>query len=769
MDTADPRIDLCTPSLNHGSHPLRPGGAFSACPHICAFFNGPDDEYRVLLPFIKDGFECGDRIFHTVDPRRRDEHLQRLTSADIDVTGTRQTGQFEVRNWTDMHLRDGNFDMKRTVGLFQDVATAAKQEGFPLVQFVTHMEWALENSPGVEDLLEYEAQANARWIGREGPFNPVICVYDLTKFSGAMVVDIMRTHPLVIIGGVLQENPHFVPPDEFLRQRRKSHLPGKEPAIEAAESQRLKAGINDLVSVMALPAIWSGSAAPKIFATLLDVLMRMLHLEFAYATYSGGPDGQLCEIFRTTQEAPTLTAHGVGEALKSVRGEGGPRTLSNPMGDGEVTVASLRLGLHDAIGWVVLGSSRIDFPSSIQRLLMNVAANQAAIGLQEVRILSDQKRVATELDVKVALRTQELGDAHHRLQQAFGEIQELKDQLQRENVVLREEVDSTSMYEEIVGADPLLRAVLTRVSKVAPADSTVLITGETGTGKELIARAIHKRSQRANRAFVSVNCAAIPTALIASELFGHEKGAFTGAVQRRLGRFELAQGGTLFLDECGDLPLEIQIALLRVLQEREFERVGSSKPIRADVRLIAATNRDLNAAIVAGTFRSDLYYRLNVFPIEMPSLRLRKDDISILTEYFVQRYSVKLGRKVSSISKRTLQRFQEYGWPGNIRELQNVIERSLILCETDTFSVDESWLPLQSRQIQTQAIPFAKTDDTNEKMRIESVLTKTNGRISGPSGAAVQLHLPASTLESRIRALKIDKNRFKSPQADICT
>jgi transcriptional regulator with GAF, ATPase, and Fis domain len=240
-------------------------------------------------------------------------------------------------------------------------------------------------------------------------------------------------------------------------------------------------------------------------------------------------------------------------------------------------------------------------------------------------------------------------------------------------------------------------------------------------------------------------------------------------VQRRLGRFELAQGGTLFLDECGDLPLEIQIALLRVLQEREFERVGSSKPIRADVRLIAATNRDLNAAIVAGTFRSDLYYRLNVFPIEMPSLRLRKDDISILTEYFVQRYSVKLGRKVSSISKRTLQRFQEYGWPGNIRELQNVIERSLILCETDTFSVDESWLPLQSRQIQTQAIPFAKPDNTNEKMRIESVLTKTNGRISGPSGAAVQLHLPASTLESRIRALKIDKNRFKSPQADICT
>jgi transcriptional regulator with GAF, ATPase, and Fis domain len=371
------------------------------------------------------------------------------------------------------------------------------------------------------------------------------------------------------------------------------------------------------------------------------------------------------------------------------------------------------------------------------------------------------------INLNCALRTRELSEAHQRLQRAFGEIQELKDQIQRENVVLREEVDSTSMYEEIVGADPLLWAVPSRVSKVAPADSTVLITGETGTGKELIARAIHKRSQRADRAFVGVNCAALPSALIASELFGHEKGAFTGAVQRRLGRFELAQGGTLFLDECGDLPLEIQIALLRVLQEREFERVGGSKTIQADVRLIAATNRDLNAAIAAGTFRSDLYYRLNVFPIEMPSLRLRKGDISILTEYFVQRYSVKLGRKVSSISKRTIQRFQEYGWPGNIRELQNVIERSLILCETDTFSVDESWLPLQSREIQTQLTPFANTEGTNEKMRIESMLTQTNGRISGPSGAAIQLHLPASTLESRIRALKIDKNRFKSPGAGI--
>ena len=257
--------------------------------------------------------------------------------------------------------------------------------------------------------------------------------------------------------------------------------------------------------------------------------------------------------------------------------------------------------------------------------------------------------------------------------------------------------------------------------------------------------------------------------MIASELFGHEKGAFTGAVQKRLGRFELAHGGTLFLDECGDLPLEVQIALLRVLQEREFERVGSSKPIQTDVRLIAATNRDLMAGIAAGTFRRDLYYRLNVFPIEMPSLRLRKDDISILTEYFVQRYSVKLGKRVSSISRRTTAKISGIWWPGNIRELQNVIERSLILCDTDTFSVDESWLPLQSRGIQTQPLPLAKTEDIDERTRIEGALTATSGRISGPLGAAIQLRLPASTLESRIRALKIDKNRFKFPAAAICT
>jgi len=266
-----------------------------------------------------------------------------------------------------------------------------------------------------------------------------------------------------------------------------------------------------------------------------------------------------------------------------------------------------------------------------------------------------------------------------------------EERLQRENVALREEIDKASMFEEIVGTSPALRTVLSRISKVAPSDSTVLITGETGTGKELVARAIHRRSDRSSRAFVSVNCAAIPRELIASEMFGHEKGAFTGATQQRLGRFELANCGTLFLDEVGELPPETQIALLRVLQEHEFERVGGTRRIRADVRVITATNLDLQAAISAGSFRSDLFYRLNVFPIEIPPLRERKEDIRLLVEYFIDRYARKAGKNITTVDKKTLRLLESYPWPGNIRELQNVIERSIILCEAEIFSIDESW------------------------------------------------------------------------------
>jgi formate hydrogenlyase transcriptional activator len=334
-----------------------------------------------------------------------------------------------------------------------------------------------------------------------------------------------------------------------------------------------------------------------------------------------------------------------------------------------------------------------------------------------------------------------------------------EERLREENVALREEIDKASMFEEIVGSSPALAAVLSRVSKVAGSDSTVLITGETGTGKELLARAIHRRSQRTSRAFVAVNCAAIPRELIASELFGHEKGAFTGATQRRLGRFELADGGTIFLDEIGELSPEMQIAFLRVLQEREFERVGGQERIRVDVRVIAATNRDLNTAIVEGAFREDLFYRLNVFPVEMPPLRDRQDDIRVLVEYFIGRYARKAGKTFRRVSKRTLDQLRAYPWPGNVRELQNVIERSVIVSDSEDLQVDESWLSAATR-IETR-LGLAGAVAAQEKAIIEDALRACGGRVFGPAGAAARLGIPRSTLESKIRALKIDKARFR--------
>ena len=364
--------------------------------------------------------------------------------------------------------------------------------------------------------------------------------------------------------------------------------------------------------------------------------------------------------------------------------------------------------------------------------------------------------VGAVMDVTAAKQSQEA------LEQAFREIKTLKDQLQSENIVLREEVDKASMFEQIVGTSSRLRNVLSRISKVAPTDSSVLITGETGTGKELVARAIHKRSRRSARAFVSVNCAAIPRDLIGSELFGHEKGAFTGATQRRTGRFELAGGGTIFLDEVGELPPETQIALLRVLQEHEFERIGGAGSIRTDVRVIAATNRDLKAAITAGAFRSDLFYRLDVFPIEMPSLRERKEDIPLLVEYFVDRFARQAGKSFQALSKKSLDLLQSYPWPGNIRELQNVIERSVIVCETEKFTVDESWLSRHPPvTVPSSGLEPLRKLPSQEKEIIEAALRESGGRVYGPSGAAAKLGIPRSTLEHKIRSLKINKNRFK--------
>jgi len=367
--------------------------------------------------------------------------------------------------------------------------------------------------------------------------------------------------------------------------------------------------------------------------------------------------------------------------------------------------------------------------------------------------------------VGVCADVTERKEAERALERAYQEIQALKDQLQEENIALREEVDQASMFEEIVGTSPALHAVLAHIAKVAPTDSTVLITGETGTGKELVARAIHKHSARAGRPFVSVNCAAIPPGLIASELFGHERGAFTGAVQRREGRFELAAGGTLFLDEVGELPAETQVALLRVLQEREFERVGGQKPIRADVRVIAATNRELETAIAEKTFRADLFYRLNVFPLEVPALRERRGDIPLLVEYFTHRFGTRAGKRISTIPKATLEALQGYDWPGNIRELQNVIERAVIISDGSELSVDLRWLSASPSKVPaaapTDAFSSRNTLVGDERSVIEAALEEALGRVSGPFGAATKLAMPASTLESKIKVLKIDKRRFK--------
>jgi PAS domain S-box-containing protein len=352
---------------------------------------------------------------------------------------------------------------------------------------------------------------------------------------------------------------------------------------------------------------------------------------------------------------------------------------------------------------------------------------------------------------------------------AQSDIEEAKLAVQRaenENLALREEVDRSSMFEEIVGSSQKLLRVLSEVGRVAPTDSTVLILGETGTGKELIARAIHKKSNRARRAFIRVNCATIPASLISSELFGHEKGAFTGAFQRRLGRFEAADGGTIFLDEIGELPAETQVSMLRVLQEREIERLGSNQPIAIDVRILAATNRNLKAAVAAGTFRSDLFYRLNVFPIQIPSLRERVDDVPLLVEYLIDRYGKRAGKKIRNIQKRTLDLFAAYDWPGNIRELQNIVERAVLLCDGDTFSVDESWL----RQAPQQGVDsssssplrgLGRLDSDQERSLIEDALRASNGRVSGPSGAAAKLGIPRQTLESKMASLGISKNRFQ--------
>ena len=338
-----------------------------------------------------------------------------------------------------------------------------------------------------------------------------------------------------------------------------------------------------------------------------------------------------------------------------------------------------------------------------------------------------------------------------------GHPTKLRSSVEEDNLDVHDEMDSASKFEQIVGSSAGISRVNSQIVRVARSDATVLIAGESGTGKELIAQAIHRRSHRSRFPFVRINCAAIPLSLIGSELFGYEKGAFTGADQRRAGRFESANHGTIFLDEIGDMPAETQVALLRVLQEREFERVGGNQPIPVDVRVIAATNCDLPAAIRAGSFRLDLFYRLNIFPIDVPPLRERREDILPLAKYFIELYASKVGKRIRSIEKRTAQLFKSYSWPGNIRELQNVIERSTILCDSDMFFVEEEWL-----QPETEPPAHLRLLLTShERGAIEAALVESRGRVSGPRGAASRLGMPRTTLESKIKSLRINKDQYR--------
>ena len=323
-------------------------------------------------------------------------------------------------------------------------------------------------------------------------------------------------------------------------------------------------------------------------------------------------------------------------------------------------------------------------------------------------------------------------------------------------------------FSEIIGQSAPLRRVLKEVETVASTGSTVLIYGETGTGKELIARAIHNISSRSNRPFVKLNCAAIPSGLLESELFGHEKGAFTGAVAQKIGRFELAHEGTLFLDEVGDIPLELQPKLLRVLQEQEFERLGSTRTTRVDVRIVAATNRDLAQMTGTKQFREDLYFRLNVFPIRLPSLRERPGDIPLLVRHYVDKYSQRMNKRVETIPPEVMAALCSYSWPGNIRELQNVIERSVVLCDGDTFSSDEAWLKRESPQLPGPSVPFGAARADHERRMIEAALTECHGRVAGPAGAAAKLGIPRQTLDSKIASLRIDKRQFKTAAVQDC-
>jgi formate hydrogenlyase transcriptional activator len=501
----------------------------------------------------------------------------------------------------------------------------------------------------------------------------------------------------------------------------------------------LQSCLNDLVSLLALPALWSGREPPEVLGILLDVLARMLHLDFAYARFNAGAEGpprELCRVAAERQE-PAPGAREIGRALEPWLRLDRPGLTSgapNPTGPGEVSISCLWLGLAPEKGLIVAGSGRPGFPTEIESLLLKSAVNQAVIELQRAEVLAERHRATA--------------------------IEHANNRLLAENRYLRQELDTGRHQDEIVGQSPVLKQVLALVEQVAPTNACVLIQGETGTGKELIARAIHRLSGRKDQAFVKLNCAAIPTGLLEAELFGHEKGAFTGAIGQRIGRFELAHRGTIFLDEVGEIPLELQAKLLRVLQEQEFERLGSPRTIRVDVRLVAASNRDLARMVVDRQFRSDLYYRLNVFPIALPPLRERAQDIPHLARHFAERHARLYNKPITHIPEETLAALCRYPWPGNVREMENLIERSVILSRGPTLEVPLG--ELKPTAGAGTANPAATLEDC-EREHILRALNECRWVIAGPSGAAAKLGMKRTSLQYKMQKLGITRPSGPAP------
>jgi len=684
--------------------------------HMCAFFRDQAEEYKALLPFIKRGLETKNKVLLIVDPRLQKEYLHKLESAGIDVRSAAVRKELEVMTWGEGVLRNNQFDRGAMLSQIEDVLKFRRSQGFSATRIIAHME---------EFLGEYFIESMVRLHSVLEKYNDLfMSVYSTSRLDVGVMLDILRTHPAVMISGIMQRNPFFVPPTELLQDMHNRRTGATLPETGVtAENRRLRKTIRELVALSSMPATLIGKEPKQVAKGTLAILMDGLQLDAAYVRLRTG-DGAPVELLRAEKHSGVSGwVESLDEHSRTVDDIFLQRRIELISGGKKLNVVQIPIAMEIDAGSIALASYRPDFPTEEEATVCSVAANQGFISFQNARLIHERQLVEAELQI------------------------------------LKEDVDRVSMFDEIIGSSSAVKLILSKITKVAPTDTTVLITGETGTGKELVARAIHRRSKRSAKPFISVNCAALPASLIASELFGHEKGAFTGADQRRVGRFELANGGTIFLDEVGELPLEAQVALLRVLQERKFERIGGHQQIVIDVRVLAATNRDLHAAITAGTFRSDLYYRIHVFPIEVPPLRDRKGDIPALVRHFVEWYAVRMGRKIRNIDPATMEMFQAYEWPGNIRELQNVIERSLILCDRDTFSVDVAWLAVNPSHRTTGSL--LKSIIEYEKEIIIGALTETKGKVSGPTGAARKLGLPSTTLESRIKALDINKNRFK--------